>query len=82
MGCENMKNRVKYQEYILESIGRIPFLKKFLWDKDTDRNDMQCPYFDPDKINKYMGYHWTKDKKLSSKNMNEILEEAERRGDL
>lgn len=76
------KNRVEYQESIQGSIERIPFLKMFLWDDDTERNDMQCPYFDPDKINDYMGYHWTKDKHLTSKSVNEILEEAERRGDL
>jgi hypothetical protein len=78
-----MKNRVEYQEDVKASIERIPFLKRFLWGDDGIPPHVgACPYFDPSKINEYMGFHWTKKRSLTSKNMNEILEEAERRGDL
>ena len=77
-----MKNRVDFQEDISDSIKRIPFLKKFCWDKGVIvPHSGCCPFFDSFKINKYMGYNWTDGRELTSQGMNEILSEAERRGD-
>lgn len=75
------KNRVFYQEVILDSMERIPFIKRFWSDAILDE-DGDPGWFDSEKINAYMGYKWTKDRLVTSDSINEILEEAERRGDL
>ncbi len=67
--------RVYYQESILNSLERIPFLKRF-W---TGHN------FDHLKMNEYMGNTWeprTSNHPFTSADINVLLQEAERRGDI
>lgn len=73
MSIPRNPKRVYPDESIMQSLERIPFLKDF------------CTglIFHSEIANKYMGYHLVDYQDLlSSKSINKLLEEAERRGDI
>jgi hypothetical protein len=70
--------RIHPNEFVEESIKRIPFLKRFL----HENRFMICP-FDREKINEYMGFEHIKPyDNFTSKAINKVLKEAERRGEI
>jgi hypothetical protein len=85
-----MKNRVEYKESISDSIDRIPFLRQFeiKVKKTINQNtpfheDISYSLLYYKKINEYMGYDYVRpDEELTSRSVNIVLEEAEKRGDL
>jgi hypothetical protein len=75
-----MENRVEYGEDMWGSVERIPFLKRFF------RNGNYLVPLDYIKMNEYMGnilpFPLTADRPCLSSDINCLLEEAEKRGDL
>jgi len=72
------KNRVHHLEDIVDTVERIPFLKKFFRKNETNI-EATC------RINKYIGsdYGVMRDNGgFSSRRMNGVLIEAEKRGDI
>jgi len=68
-----IKNRVEFQERIEDSVERIPFLKRFFIKGELLTSAIG-------RMNAYMGVAFMES--LESAKVNELLEEAERRGDL
>jgi hypothetical protein len=79
-----IKNRVEYQEGIYKSIERIPFLRNFTYQAEKGNGLGPCDIvFSTDLVNRYMGYEYIgKYSPLSSKSINGLLAEAERRSDI
>ena len=73
--------RVEPFEYITDSLKKIPFLERFVIRSESTK----FMGFDVDKMNEYMNDVWIPrrwDSIMASNDINWILEEAERRGDI
>jgi len=77
-----MKNRVKYNESIPDSIKRIPFLMTICEFKEI-RGENMVIAISSEKINDYSGkVVCSSNDGISSELINELLELAEKKGDL
>lgn len=76
----NEKNRVEPLERIQDCIDRIPFLTRFI----RHRNNKDGFFsFDSEEIDAYMGFRLVAPQGIIlASDLNRLLEEAERRGDL
>jgi hypothetical protein len=73
------KNRIKHSESLNGSIERIPFLAQFAIYDDN----MNPVSFSSVRINEYMEYELVKFRTcITSDDINKLLEEAEKRGDI